>query len=67
MCWRKKIDLLTNCCLCNNNDSEDFSLSTLFTWEEVRIGILPQPHQILFHEEAEWNSKSSFILTKETP
>ena len=44
-----------------------FSLSTLSTWEEVKTEILPQPHQILFQEEIEWNTKSSFILTKEIP
>ena len=31
------------------------------------MGILPQLHRILFQEEIEWDTKSSFILTKETP
>ena len=90
-CWRKKINLPTNCQLCNNEEEENeeyafftcpsfkyawdafnrlrrhFSLPTLSTWEEVRTGILPQPQQILFQEEFQWNTKSSFTLTKETP
>ena len=31
------------------------------------MGILPQPHQIIFQDTIEWDFKSSFILTKETP
>ena len=87
----EKINLFTNCRLCNNEEEEDeehviftcpsfkyawdafnglrrqFSLSTLSTSEEVKTRILPQPHQILLQEEIEWDSKSSFILTKEIP
>ena len=42
-------------------------LSTLPSWDDVRTGILPRPEQNVSQLKIEWDSKSSCVLSKETP
>ena len=44
-----------------------FSLSTLISWDEAKTRILPQPNQNFSQLKMKWDSKSSCVLSKETP
>ena len=54
-------------CIAFNRLRRHFSLSTLTSWDEVRTGILPHPQQFFSQIEIGWDSKSTCVLSKETP